>query len=86
MTMEPVNSAKMRKLEKSAREVGHALGRAIDQAMADGEHYGFALFVFSFGGSELTYISNAERATMRKTLQEFLDANSPDKTWDEQHG
>lgn len=84
----PVDPERMRKLEKTAREIGAILGHAIDaHEMNDGEHYGFALFVFAFGErGEMTYISNSNRADMVKMLLEFIAANSPEMTWDEQHG
>ena len=37
-----------------------------------GEKCGFALMLFSFDGPEFTWISNAQRADMVKTMQEFI--------------
>jgi hypothetical protein len=75
----------MRRMEKACRKLGELLGDNVDIAM--GEHTGFALFLFSFGEhGELTYISNSTRADMIKMLHEFLAANPPAMTWDEQHG
>lgn len=57
-------------MEKVNREVGGLIGAAIKES---GGGYGFALFMFSFNDeSEMTWISNAERADMIKALKEFI--------------
>jgi hypothetical protein len=86
----PVNADKIRRMEVCCRDIAKQLQRAFDQWAAmggeDEEKWGFALFVFSFSGAEMTYISNAQRPDMVKALQEFIARNIPAKTWDEQHG
>jgi hypothetical protein len=68
--MKPVDVNKLHRMEKVNRDVGALIGKAIKQS---GGQYGFALFMFSFGdGSEMTWISNAERADMIKALKEFI--------------
>ena len=69
--MKPTNMAKLVKMEKVNREVGGLIGQAIKE---QGGGYGFALFMFSFGeGTEMTWISNAERPDMVKALREFIE-------------
>jgi hypothetical protein len=87
MSKRPVDPEKMREMEAAGRDIAKTLERALAGFHAvGGERWGFALMIFSFEGSEFTWISNAERATMVKTMQEFIAANPPDLTWDEQHG
>lgn len=81
--MRPVDPEKMRWLESQARDIGNLLGEAVKRS---GHPHGFALFLFSFEGAEMTYISNSNREDMVKMLVEFINANSPPLTWDEQHG
>ena len=59
----------MRWLERMARNIGQMIGDAINRA---GHKYGFCLFLFSFNGPEMTFISNADRADMVKALEEFI--------------
>jgi hypothetical protein len=48
------------------------LATEIDEHCPEG--WGFTLFLFSYGdGGSIFYISSAERAGMRKTIQEWLD-------------
>lgn len=81
----PVKADIMRMLESMARDCVKALDAVTNDAF-EKRALGFTLFLFSFGGSELTYISNADRPNMIKTLYEFLAAAPPAMTWDEQHG
>jgi antibiotic biosynthesis monooxygenase (ABM) superfamily enzyme len=68
--MKPSNMQKLVRMEKVNREVGQLIGSAIQDS---GGGYGFALFMFSFDDeSEMTWISNAERADMIKALKEFI--------------
>lgn len=68
--MKPVDLNKLHRMEKINREVGALIGAAIRES---GGKYGFALFMFSFDDeSEMTWISNAERASMIKALKEFI--------------
>jgi hypothetical protein len=60
----------MRHLEERAREIGHIIGRSIEH---QGLRFGFALFLFSFDGPEMTWISNANRDDMIKGLLEFIE-------------
>jgi hypothetical protein len=56
-------------LESIARDIGRSIGRAIPQ----NSDIGFALLLFDFGGGgHLTYISNAEREDMIKSLYECI--------------
>lgn len=83
--MPPLKVEVMRAIEHSARSAYNALDAALEGALNRRE-LGGALFLFSFTGPELTYISNAERQDMLKMLREFLESNPPQMTWDEQHG
>lgn len=82
---DPVHADLMRLLERMARDCAQQLDAVTNNAFQQ-KALGFALFIFSFQGAELTYISNSERDTMIKMLHEFLAANPPAMTWDEQHG
>ena len=78
--MREINPEQMRQLEALAREIAEALGRATDSYKAKyGKKCGFGLFLFSFEGPEFTWISNAQRADMMKTMQEFITRNPPDQ-------
>lgn len=68
--MDDIDLAKLHRMEKVNREVGGIIGRAIKES---GGGYGFALFMFSFEtGSEMTWISNAQRPQMITALKEFI--------------
>lgn len=82
--MDPVDPEKMRNLERLGRQIGQLIGEAINRSGA--KDHGFALFIFSYKGSEMTYVSSANREDMIKALHEFLAKNPPPLTWDEQHG
>lgn len=84
--MKPVDPEKMRMMEAKAREIGEVLGRAVKAPGETHGKFGFVLMLLSYDGPEFTYISNVERAGMVKTMQEFIAANPPSLTWDEQHG
>jgi hypothetical protein len=87
MTKRPVDPEKMRQMEASGREIAKLLQNAMERYQAaGGERWGFALMLFSFDGGEFTWISNANRKDMVKTMMEFIAENPPDMTWDEQHG
>jgi hypothetical protein len=77
-----IDPEQMRYLESMGRNIGSVLGAAIERR---GKKYGFALMLFSFEGPEFTWISNAERATMVKTMQEFINRNPPDQTSEERN-
>lgn len=83
--MKPVDPEKMRQIEKLARDLFSMLD-VWSGGVLQSHKVGAALFLFSFEGKELTYVSNANREDMVKTLIEFINANSPPLTWDEQHG
>lgn len=71
-----VDPAKMRFIEGKAREVGKMVDGAIHKTFTGADtkdRYGFALLIFGFDTPELTYVSNAERADMRKMLRELLE-------------
>lgn len=70
-----IDPAKLRYLEAKAREIGKLIDSAINESVTGGaseKRFGFALLLFSFDGSELTWLSNAERADMIKALEELL--------------
>lgn len=71
--------SEFRKIEHTCREIGDAIGRAIEKSGRKGK-WGFSLLLFSFQGEEMTYISNANRADMVKAMQEFINKNPPDLT------
>lgn len=73
--MKDIDPAKLRYLEAKAREIGKLIDDAINESITGGQSnkkFGFALLLFSFDGSELTWISNAEREDMTKALEELL--------------
>lgn len=79
--MREIDPERMRYMEACGRDIAAALGRAIDKFNANpSDKWGFGLFLFSFGGPEFTWISNAQRADMVKALQEFIQRNPPDQT------
>ena len=84
--MRPVDPELMRRLEAAGKDIAQTLERAIQAWTGGDQRIGFTLMIFSFNGPEFTYISNARRDDMIKTMQEFIAANSPPMTWDEQHG
>lgn len=84
--MRPVDPELMRRLEAAGKDIAATLERAIQMWTGSDDKIGFTLMIFSFNGPEFTYISNARRDDMIKTMQEFIAANSPPMTWDEQHG
>jgi hypothetical protein len=49
------------------------LGRYIDNKLPS--EFGFCLLLFTFKPGATFYISNAERGTMLKALQEFIRSN-----------
>ncbi|HKS27785.1 MAG TPA: hypothetical protein VJS44_08195 [Pyrinomonadaceae bacterium] len=72
--MKDVDPAKMRYLEARAREIAKRLDAALNQQVTGApKQYGFALLLFSFNGSELTWISNAEREDMIRLMEEMLE-------------
>jgi hypothetical protein len=80
--MREMDANKIREMEFAGREIAKVLERAFLSYQSHGgtERWGFALMIFSFEGPEFTWISNAERATMVKTMQEFIAKNPPDQT------
>jgi hypothetical protein len=80
-----MDAAKIRKMESDAREIGKLIGDAIEQR---GQKNGFALMIFSFDGPEFTYISNAQRGDMIKTMKELiqrLECGEAAQTWSERN-
>jgi hypothetical protein len=71
---QPIDPEKMRYLEGTARDIGNLIGGAINRLSSPSgkKEYGFALILFSYAGSELTYISSSERSDMLKLLQEMI--------------
>jgi hypothetical protein len=68
-----VDPVKMRYLEARAREIAKRLDGALNQSVTGApKQYGFALPLFSFRGSELAWISNAEREDMIRLMKELL--------------
>ena len=63
---------KIRELFPEAERAAQSTAQLIGAALPPG--YGFALLVFSFDkGGYLTYVSNAQRADLVKTLRECAD-------------
>ena len=78
--MREMDGDKIRSMEAAGRDLAGVLERALKQYFSrDGERWGFALMLFSFDGPEFTWISNAQRAGMVKTMQEFIARNPPDQ-------
>lgn len=69
----------MRRIEHEARELGKRIARDLNPDTAKNK-VGFMLMIFSFDGPELTYLSNARREDVVKTMQEFIRRNPPDQT------
>lgn len=79
--MREIDPQRMRAMEHSGRELASVLEQVLKQYFnKSGERWGFGLFIFSFEGPEFTWISNAKRADMVKTMQEFITRNPPDIT------
>ena len=66
----PIDPVSMRWLEGTARHLAAVIDATIKKGL---KRYGFTLFLFSFDGPELTYISNAQREDMVKAVQEWLN-------------
>jgi len=63
---------KLLELDAVARNIARGIGRSIGHDLPKG--IGFALLVFEFGTNGLlTWISNAQRADMVKSLRECAD-------------
>ena len=78
--MREMDGDKLRSMEAAGRDIAAALGRAFEKfGQMNDEKWGFALMIFSFNGPEFTWISNAQRADMVKTMQEFISRNPPDQ-------
>jgi hypothetical protein len=66
----PIRPAVLREMESDARSLAQLLDTGLNP---DGERKaGFGLLIFSFEGSELTWISNAERSDMIRMFEELL--------------
>lgn len=63
-------------VKEKARALGDAINHFLNGPAAPGERkWGFALFMFPFGGGDdhrSNYLSNADRETMLATLKEFI--------------
>ena len=78
--MREMDGDKIRSMEAAGRDIAKSLQVAFERFGAKGgEKWGFALMIFSFDGPEFTWISNAQRADMVKTMQEFITRNPPDQ-------
>jgi hypothetical protein len=78
--MREMDGDKLRSMEASGREIAKSLQVAFDRFHKNSdEKWGFALMIFSFDGPEFTWISNAQRSDMVKTMQEFISRNPPDQ-------
>lgn len=71
MSDKPIRPEVMKRIEANARKLGHVIGGSIN-ALGQAKETGFALVIFSYEGSELTYVSSAEREDMIKALTELL--------------
>ena len=69
--------SEFQEIEQTAREIGNLIGNACERPGK--KKLGFALMLFSFDGPEFTWISNADRESMIKTMQEFIARNPPDQ-------
>ena len=71
---QPIDPERMRFLEGTSREIGNLIGSVINRlsSPSDKKQYGFTLILFSYEGSELTYISSSERSDMIRLLQEMI--------------
>jgi hypothetical protein len=82
----PIDPKELAMMEFEARGIANVLERAINK---DGvRRKGFMLALFSFQGSELTYISNADRGDMINLLKELLTrwgAGEPDTPLTSEH-
>ena len=71
---EPIRPEKMRQFETAARELGRVIDDVVNHVAKGSERkIGWALEIFSFDGSEFTYISNAQREDMIKLFQEAVN-------------
>lgn len=78
--MREMDGDKIRSMEAAGRDIAKSLQVAFDRfQQGSKEKWGFALMIFSFDGPEFTWISNAQRADMVKTMQEFINRNPPDQ-------
>jgi hypothetical protein len=78
--MREMDGDKIRSMEAAGRDIAKTLQNAFARfGQVNGEKWGFALMIFSFDGPEFTWISNAQRADMVKTMQEFIARNPPDQ-------
>lgn len=68
---DPIDPEKLRYLESRARAIAKSLDAQLHATTSN--RYGFALLLFSFDGSELTWISNANREDMIEALEEILN-------------
>lgn len=83
--MRQVDGGTIRRMETLAMDIGRLLKRA---CMTPSGRYGFCLFLFSFDGPEMTYISSADRESCLKMLQEFIDEQKKTKhsgRWNERN-
>lgn len=79
--MREMDPAKIRAMEAAGRDIAKSLEYAFTKFHSStDEKWGFALMIFSFDGPEFSWISNAQRADMVKTMQEFINRNPPDQT------
>lgn len=68
-------------MEELCQGVGNTIGGVLDNFNAEhpnSPRVGFALLMFTFGDPDksqqwMTYISNADRDSMREAMEEFLD-------------
>ncbi len=64
---DPRYEVKNPEIEKNLKKLGRMIGSSCP------EGFGFALQIFSYDGAAFFYISNAERESMIKALQEFIN-------------
>lgn len=80
----PIDPEKMRLLEHVARQLGQRIDEGLGNLM--GERTGFVLVLFSFEGSELTYLCNSQRADAIKMLEELLAHMKGPGSWTTSEG
>jgi hypothetical protein len=72
VTKKPLDMEFMRQLEETTRQVGQAIGDWLREKFD--RKIGFCFMMFGFGdSSEFTYISNAAREDMIRTMRELAD-------------
>jgi hypothetical protein len=83
---EHVDGKEMRRMEREGQKIARVLDEALNPIPwhTGNKKNGFCLFLFSFEGPEMTYVSNAQRPGIIKLLEETLarwKKGEPDQLW-----